>query len=132
MTIDKEALLKPSIGEEEVEIPGKGTVRVRGLNRFESYIIAKTEDDEERERKMLRYGMVAPRITEADAKRWQGNAPGGELEPVTKAINRLSLLGPEAEKDAYRTFRGEPRDGVRVLPSGAAGDDSGPPTPLDE
>lgn len=135
MTVDKEQLFKPRLPEEEFEIPGIGTVRIRGLSRIEVMLVQKAEGLPAQEARMLRYGMVEPKLTEAEAEKWQKASPGGtggELELVTERISHLSGMTPAAEREAYRNFRGQPRSGVRALPSGEAGHDGGSATPEHE
>lgn len=134
MTVDKKQLFKPRLPEAEVEVDG-GTVRVRGLSRIEVLLVQAAEGTAAQERRILRYGMVEPTVTETEAEKWQKAAPGGnggDLERVTGRIAELSGMAPAAEKDAYRNFRDEPRRGVRPLPSGQAVDDGRPAAADDE
>jgi hypothetical protein len=104
-----DALLTPDLPEEDVEIPGKGIVRVRALNRFESVLVRKGANDDEAliERRLLSIGMVEPKLTEAQVEHWQRTAGAMELVNVIRAINRLSGWRRQDEKEAYETFRGE-------------------------
>jgi hypothetical protein len=145
--VDKEALFAPRLGDAEpVEIPGVGTVTVRGLSRAEAMHVQAAEDLAEKDRRVIAQGLVDPELVIpglkhradgkpcekcADAGRWQQASLADELEDVTATITRLSGLAPGADKDAYRTFRGEPGDGVRVLPGEQAGDAGGPAAPRD-
>ena len=135
MAFDKEQLLKPRLPEAEVELPGVGTVRVRGLSRGEVLNMQKATDIEARnmdgpryliiERKMIAKAMVDPELSEDEVQNWQMNSPAGELEPVTKKIQELSGMSEAAEKEAVKTFRDDSGDGVRVLSGDEALDDSG-------
>jgi hypothetical protein len=125
--MDKDALLKSSIPEREVEIPGKGTVRVRGLSRHEYLqmgIIGK-EDLDKAEIYMLRLGLVDPSLSSAEVAQWRREAAAGEVDPVTDAINALSGLGEHAVRDAAQSFRGRSGDAPGVPPSEGAGHDGG-------
>lgn len=98
--IDKELLLKRRLNEREVEIPGVGTVRVRGLSRAEALACQKvgTSDVGALEQKILHLGLVDPRLTEVEVAEWYAAAPAGEIDPVTTAIQELSGLGEGAGK----------------------------------
>lgn len=123
--MDKADLFRPRLPEEDVEIPG-GTVRVRGLSRLEAMDVQQAGGPQVIERRMLALAMVDPKLTEDEVRQWQNASPASEIEPVTDAIARLSGLAPGADKETYKSFRGEPGAGVRALPSAEAGDDGGP------
>ncbi len=124
--MDKEILFKPRLPEEEVELPGVGTVRVRALSRSEAIRVQAVEETGARERCAVALGMVQPRLTEDEVGRWQSVAPAGELSPVAERINVLSGLAEDSAKTAYKSNGGESGAGVRTLPSDEAGDDGGP------
>jgi hypothetical protein len=89
---------------EALEVEGLGTVKVRGLTRSESLIVGKSEGDPtSTERTMLRYGLVEPALTEAQIKEWLAVAPNDHVDPITKAIARLSGMIKSSEKDAYKS-----------------------------
>lgn len=119
----KEKLLSRRIEEDDVEIEGIGTVRVRGLTRGEVFMTQQGKDTETMERKIVALGMVDPPMNEDDVKTWQRNSPAGELEPVVDKIRELSGLGEGAQKSGVQDVRDEPGPGVRILPSPEAGDD---------
>lgn len=123
--MDKELLFKPRLPEADVDVPGIGMVRVRGLNRAEAMQVQSAKGTEATERVILALGMVDPQLTEAEAGRWQKAAPAGEIEPVSRRIAELSGMVEGAEKEAYKSLRGGAGDGVRVLPGAEAGDDGG-------
>ena len=125
MTFDKELLFKPRLPEADVDVPGIGTVRVRGLTRTEAMsttrgIKSEADATERRaliERRMLAIGLVDPVLTEDEVRRWQDASPAGELEPVTDKINQLSGNTPTAEKEAYVEFEESPDVEFRLPPS---------------
>lgn len=106
--LDKEALLKPRLPEAEVEVPGVGPVRVRGLSRDEVLVVRKATDHDVAkvdgprilvlERKMLAAAMLDPAMTEAEVGQWQKVAPAGEIEPVVDKVQELSGLAEGAGK----------------------------------
>jgi hypothetical protein len=126
--VDKDLLFKARLPEDDVEIPGVGTVRVRGLSRHEMLVAGRQESRgvEAMERLMLHFAMVDPVLTEDEVARWQKCSPANELSPVVTRINELSGIGKDAQKEAYKSLRDGSEPGVRVLPGAEAVDDSGP------
>ncbi len=120
--MDKDKLIAPRLQELDVEVPGVGTVRVRGLNRLQSIHVGSAKDQAGMERRMLALGLIDPVITEDEAYQWQKNSPGGELEPVTNAIAELSGMTKDSRKSNV-AGDGADGSGVRVLPSSEAGAD---------
>jgi hypothetical protein len=106
--MDKELLFKPRLPEEDVDIPGVGTIRVRGLSRHEGIHVGAANGTEASERRAIACGMVDPAMTEEEVGRWQRAAPAGELDPVSEAITRLSGMAPESAKEAVKTFEADP------------------------
>lgn len=104
--ISKVDLLKKRFGVEDVEIPGVGTVQVRPLSRSEALALQGVEMDVATvERKLLALALVSPQLTEGDVAEWQESSPAGELEPVVRAITRLSGMEQSAVKEAVKQFR---------------------------
>lgn len=119
MSLDKVALLskrgttESGFPEGEVEIPGFGTVRVRGLSRHEVLHIqsAHTKGGVAAvERLTVSLGMVDPVLTEDEVKQWQKVSPGGEIDPVTQKIGELSGMLEGADKEAYKSLPTESSD----------------------
>ncbi len=121
MTFDKELLFKPSLPEAEVEIPGKGTVRVRALTRVEVMSLQNVKEGPDWasavDRKMIALGLVDPVLTEAEVGQWQKASAAGEMEPVGQKITELSGMTEGAGKAAYKEFESDP-DGEFRLPPG--------------
>lgn len=109
--MDKAALLKKRLPERDVEIPGVGVVRVRGLTRAEALDVQKVDqkDPGALERKVLHLGLVDPPLSEAEVQEWYDAAPAGEIDPVTAAIQELSGLAEGAGKSGVQTVRRQPR-----------------------
>jgi hypothetical protein len=106
--MDKALLTKPRLAEEDVEIPGVGTVRVRALSRAEAMKVTDRElPVATMEQALLSMAMVDPKLTEAEVAEWQEAAPGGELEPVVEVIQRLSGLAKKAPKSGVPAAGGE-------------------------
>lgn len=130
--MDRELLFKPRLAEDDVELEGVGTVRVRALNRLEAMRVKSVSDTAAQERLILVMGMVDPVINDDEAKRWQRASAAGELELVTGRIAVLSGMAPDSAKEAYKSLRDGSGAGVHVLPGAEAGDDSGPAASGDE
>ncbi|PRX46745.1 hypothetical protein B0I33_107323 [Prauserella shujinwangii] len=91
--VDKELLFTNRLEEDELEIPGVGTVRFRALSRAEVLQIHNKEMPKEvMERKILVQAMVDPEMDVDDVKRWQAASNAGEIERVSRAIAALSGL----------------------------------------
>lgn len=106
--ISKAELLKArSEGDRgEVELPGGGSVVVRGLTRKEALAMKADEADPAGvERKMIALALVEPALTEDEVGQWQEVAGAGDLEPVVDAILELSGMHPDAPKQAVKRFR---------------------------
>lgn len=130
--MDKELLFKPRLPEADVDLPGVGTVRVRGLSQAEAHMVEQTKGTQARERKILALGMVDPELTEAEVGQWQKAAPAGEVTRAALKVAELSGMLEGADKAAFQGVRSEPGPGVSVLPGGEAGDDGGRDVPPDE
>ena len=109
--MDKESLLAPRLPEDDVEIPGVGTFRVRALSRFEVLAAQKEQSKGPgfMERRMLAFGIIGPfTLTEDEVAAWQKASPAGEMEPLAERIAELSGMKSGAHKEAYKSVRGEP------------------------
>ncbi|RKF24140.1 hypothetical protein [Micromonospora globbae] len=124
--MDKAALFAPRLPEDDVEVPGVGRVRVRGLNRSEAMAVGKIEDAALKDLNIIAMGMVAPKLSVSEVRRWGEAAPAGELEVVSRRIAQLSGMLPDSAKEAVKEFEANPDSEFRVLPGAAAGDDGGP------
>jgi hypothetical protein len=126
--VSKEQLLKSRLPEAEVEIPGVGTVRVRGLSRAEALEMQKISGSGALmiERRMLALAMIEPRMTEGEIREWQEASAAGELEPVTNRITELSGMNDDSARNAYKEQASDPDVEFRVLPGSEALDDGGP------
>ncbi len=130
--MDKELLFKERLPEDDVELPGVGTVRVRGLNRDEAMSVGKIDDPAMKDRHIIAIGMVDPRMSVSDVARWGKASVAGELEKVSRRIGELSGLLEGADKAAYKSAGDGSDAGVRTLPGAEAGDDGGPAPGGDE
>lgn len=100
--IDKELLLKARLVEEDYDIPGVGTVRVRVLSweecaEFEKWSKA-GRDGTDVYKRILALAMVAPALTEDEVGEWMRNASGGEIEQLARHIIARSGLVEGAQK----------------------------------
>jgi hypothetical protein len=102
--VDKEALLRRRMPEADVELPGVGTIRVRGLTRAEVMAGKQAGSDPATlERHMLVVGIVDPPLTADEVAQWYDSSPAGEIEPVSTRIAELSGLLEDSSKAAYKS-----------------------------
>jgi hypothetical protein len=128
----KASLITPHLKEDDVQIDGVGTVRVRALNRAEVLMLQR-HNGGARERKMVALGMVDPVMTEAEVGAWTLASPSGELEAVTIRIAQLSGLAvtqddgttSKPDKEVYEEFEDDPNAEFRVLPGAETVNDGG-------
>jgi hypothetical protein len=119
--------------EDDVEIPGVGTVRVRGLSRAEVLRFqAKTQNPAYAERMAIAAGMIDPVMTEDQVAKWQRVSVAGAIGLVSDRIAELSGMAGRPDKAAYKSDGGESDAGVRVLSGGEVEDDSGADAPESE
>lgn len=126
---DKERFLKARLPEKDVDIPGVGTVRVRGLSRAEAGKLKGFLDDPEAgEVFVLTAGLIDPALSEGEVREWLAGAPTDEVESVTNAILGLSGL-LDGQAAATRQFpaelQAEPGTAPGVPPGPHVGDDGG-------
>jgi hypothetical protein len=115
VAISKEQLLgQGGPPEEDVEIPGVGTIRVRGLTRIEVLSVRKAADNADSvdgprmlvlERKLLAAGLVEPTLTEDEVRTWQDHSPAGQIDRVAEKIQELSGLSEGSDKAAFQGVR---------------------------
>ena len=103
--MDKEKLFQPFLGEAEVVLDGGvGTVRVRGLSRWEAVTVQKYGNDVgKQERFILSVGVIDPQLDESDIVKWYKNRPAGEIQRVLSAIEDLSGMREDAVKSAIKS-----------------------------
>lgn len=99
--MDLKTLLASGPNTAQVELPGKGTVTVRGLTRHEVTLATK-ETGEGRaaaiERGLLFFGLVDPKVTEDEADELVKVLTFGEVQLIVSKINELSGFGDGADK----------------------------------
>ena len=104
---DVETLLAAELPEEDVDVPGAGTFRIRSLTRSDVIAVAKMSESkaslDTQERHWLSKGMVKPAMTNHQIEQWQRTASSGVINTVTEAIVALSGGAEGAEKDAYKS-----------------------------
>lgn len=124
--IEREHLFKPRIPEEEYEIEGIGTIRIRGLSRVETLRAKKSAGNvDEFEVKVLSIGVVEPHLSEDDVRAWQASAISQEVEDVANTILELSGLLPSTKEATERRMMLDGEARFRVPAGPDAGDDGG-------
>ena len=121
--MDKETLFRVRLKEDDVELDGVGTVRVRALSR-EEYAVVRDEfaDDDNQivdpkgfEYALIAMAMVDPADMSAeDVSLWAKAAPGGEVLKVLESINTLSGLDDLKGSKSVPANRSERRAQVRA------------------
>lgn len=102
--MDKDALFRPRCTEKDVELPGVGTVRVRGLTRAQVLEISKgANDGKDMEPQALSWAMVDPELTVDEVKRLFEVASFGEIQLLNETVNELSGIAGLAQKEAYKS-----------------------------
>lgn len=101
LTTDHRAKPEP----ETVEIPGVGTVAVRGLSRLEFLRAQKIDDPIKQERFLLSVAMTDPVMTEDDVAAWQRSSDPMEINVVAMKINELSGIAQGADKRSVDQVR---------------------------
>lgn len=108
--MDREVFLKASPPEEHVDLPGTGTVRVRGLTREEVHALAPLKKDQGTlERRIIHMGLISPSLSEEDVVVWYGSAPAGHTDLIVGAVSRLSGLFADSSKSGVPAVRGKRR-----------------------
>lgn len=109
MALDKSKLLAVRTAEtRDVEVPGFGTVTVRGLTRAEALRVQTADGMAvgDMEAYLVATALVDPEMSLDEVKQWQAVSPVGELQPVSEAVQELSGLAVNAVKDQIKDFRG--------------------------
>jgi hypothetical protein len=87
--VAKETLLKSHLPEGTVDLPGIGTVRIRGLSRAEVLAVAAMEPAD-REIRSISYGLVDPALNEDEAAAWRSNVTSDVVRILNEEVLRLS------------------------------------------
>lgn len=101
--MDKELLFKARLAEEDYDLPGVGTLRIRALSRSEALKVKSAGDLRTQEAQILAWGIVDPLLTVAEVNRWLDAAPAGELQEISARIAVLSGMLEDAPKNAYKS-----------------------------
>ncbi len=85
---------------EDYDLPGVGTILIRGLSRGEFLIAQRNypNNDAQQERYVLSRAVLIPEITEDDVADWQEASGIAEINNLAKKINELSGIGAGADK----------------------------------
>lgn len=113
------------VGEGDVTLASGKKVRVRGMTRGEVFVMQKVygSDEAAKERHIVSKCMLIPEMSEQQVGAWQREPANGNLDKVTEFIRELSKVKAGADKSGVSGIRADSESGVRVLPSGQAGDD---------
>lgn len=112
-----DALCAVDLAEEDYPVERLGlTLRIRALTHFEAlemqeYARKPDVTNAMYEQRMLSAAIVWPKMSAGQVKGWQKASPAGEINGVMKVVTRLSGMGAEEAKDAYKSDAGEPDAG---------------------
>jgi hypothetical protein len=106
IVISKEAILKPQLPEEVIDVAGLGPVRVRGLSRSE-WMANKDRDGVEWEIGLLAVGLVDPKLSEEEIRQMREATTVKVIDEIASGILRLSGMLVSRGGDAKRTFQEE-------------------------
>lgn len=84
--------------EEDVDVPGVGTVRIRPLTTVEAGRIFQVQDAGERIALAVGMALVEPRLTEDEARQLL-HAAAGRMAPLTQRVLTLAGMMSEPEVD---------------------------------
>ena len=111
-------LNRTGLPEKDIELEGFGVLRVRALSRAEAMLVQNEPNAMAKDRKTIEFGLLDPKMTNAEIKQWQMISPAGELETVTDAIGELSGVVTKAKaKGVYEEFEADRSAEFRTLPS---------------
>lgn len=106
--IDREAFLKPRLPERELDLPGIGTILIRGLSREDVVAMQPLKHDTAAlEQRIIELGIVSPALSAADVAAWYSTALSGDVDRIVDAITELSGVS-----------KGGPKSGLPGLPEG--------------
>jgi len=107
--MDKGKLLTGRLEHRDVEIPGVGTIRVRGLSRAEVLAVQDAAgpdaSKQDIEAHTMAAAMIDPPMTVDEIRQWQASSPAGEMEEATRAVSELCRVGRDDAKAAYKSVR---------------------------
>jgi hypothetical protein len=110
--LTREQILARKTGKGYATLPDGSQVGIRALTRDEVLEFQDLPTLAERENFIISTGMTDPKLSIEDVHAWASEADAGDLVAVSDGIATLSGLKPGADKDAYKTFRDEPGNGV--------------------
>jgi hypothetical protein len=122
--ISKEQLLKAALPEAEVDLPGRGAVRVRSLTRAEALRLNQMEP-EDAEVYALTAGLVEPVLTDTEVRTLLEATGATELQPVVDAIMELSGMRQGAQFRGGTVADDRGPGPARLRPGQGTGDDPG-------
>ncbi len=106
MSVDKASLLALTLPQDSVEVPGLGSVTVRGLSRAEVVRLqGECATPDELENETLAAGMVEPALSVEEAATFRANAPSDVVRAISDPILALSGLGRGQQTEKERRFR---------------------------
>lgn len=91
-------------GRETVELPGGGSVVVRGLSRKESHHLTALKDTEDQEIYAVSCALVDPALSEEDIRLWfEQEGSAGDIQAIAKRVNEMSGLSDGSGKELTKS-----------------------------
>lgn len=86
--------------EEDLTLKNGMRVKIKGFSRYEYMLALKNAEGDPGliERRIIKFGMVEPRLTIEQVEQWVSSSPSGVIEDVSEGIRRLSRMGEDADK----------------------------------
>jgi hypothetical protein len=104
--VSTDDLIGPGLPEEDFDVPGIGTIRIRALSLAQAGILSGCHGDEQKlSHYLLHFGVVNPKLSRAQAKTLLESRRAGDLDGLGEAILQLSGMGKGATDKA--TFPGD-------------------------
>lgn len=94
---------------EDLPLPSGRTVRVRGLSRYEWFLVGKRSSDNGNDGNvgeilMIKMGLVEPKMTDAQVTTWRKRSGAGrDIAAVSDRIRELTGVSEGADKSPVRT-----------------------------
>jgi triphosphoribosyl-dephospho-CoA synthetase len=110
--LTREQILARKTGRGYATLPDGSQVAIRALTRDEVLGSQDLPTLAERDNYIIAAGMTDPKLSVEDVAAWANEGDAGDLVAVSDGIAVLSGLKPGADKEAYKTFRDGPGDGV--------------------
>lgn len=100
MVLSRDEILarKGGVKTEQFDIPGVGTVVIRGLTRNEALQVRDAETTADKDNTLISHGLVEPKMSVDDVAAWADNESAGVMAALSERIGELSGMTEGAGK----------------------------------